>query len=403
MKLANLCSKHPWNLILHQQDLENSDTFETLKQLHISGEIQTGDKISSYSKILPNILEQLAKLFPGEYQFNEHTLSNQTVCQQILRVSPPVTSNVFEELPISRKQLDKELSEHGYALFRTEHPFDENQIAELIGGKNNLINYKHGLNARNRISHSFFSYVTSWSQKEEILPHNELSHHTEFPKYVCFMCKQPAQHGGETTIYDCEQAFKNLSSTCQQEIRGRNVVFVRKHVEQRDHEEYDSSWQDISARSSQDAIAHWENLGYTCLLYQEDYKGTPINVLETQLERPFVYHYQGRTCLNASVVGAAAYWYRQVMGDKKPQISLQWSDRKPLPEKLLHEMEEAVKLARIFYFDRWRENDLLILDNLRVAHGRLPFLGDRLVGILMGTKARFKSQANEWIAEEIYS
>ena len=100
------------------------------------------------------------------------------------------------------------------------------------------------------------------------------------------MCKQPAKCGGETTIYDCEQAFANLSPSFQKEATERNVIFVRKHVEQRNHKRYDSSWQNILAKNSKDAIAHWTKLGYTCFLHRESENGKVIDVVETQLKRP---------------------------------------------------------------------------------------------------------------------
>jgi len=140
-------------------------------------------------------------------------------------------------------------------------------------------------------------------------------------------------------------------------------------------------------------------LGYTCLLHRESENGKVIDVVETQLKRPLAYRYKGKTCLHASIVGAAAYWYRQVMGDKKPQMELKWENGVAKPEGQLEEMEEAIKSARIFY-DEWQKNDLLILDNLRIAHGRLPFVGERLVGILMGGKACFEFNSNGWSVGE---
>lgn len=62
-------------------------------------------------------------------------------------------------------------------------------------------------------------------------------------------------------------------------------------------------------------------------------------------------------------------------------------------------MEEAVKSARIFH-NNWQENDVLILDNPRIARGRVPFRGDRVVGVLMAGKGCFEFQKNGWVVEE---
>jgi|GEM_PF-2228847 len=396
MRLTNLTDNHPWNLVLSKEDSQEPEIWEKLKELHLFGEIKPGDRISTDTGDITNNLSRLANMFPGEYRVIESAVADGNFQQGLLRISPSSTANICHEMPASIEQLESQLHEHGHILIRTGQPLHEGKIIELIGGREKLMNYQHGLNERKKVPNSILSDVTPWSKEEEILPHNELSHHIEFPKYVCFICKQPAQYGGETTIYDCQQAFANLSPSLKKAATQKHVIFVRKHVEQRNHKKYDSSWQSILAKNSEEAIAHWTKLGYTCVLHRESENGNMIDVVETQLKRPLAYRYKGKTCLHASIVGAASYWYRQLLGDKKPQMELKWEDGEPFSEAQFQEMEKAIKSARIFYND-WQKNDLLILDNLRIAHGRLPFIGKRLVGILMGGKASFEFKENEWI------
>ncbi|AOY80722.1 TauD/TfdA family dioxygenase [Moorena producens JHB] len=257
MRLTNLTNNHPWDLVLSKEDSQQPETWEKLKKLHILEEIKPGDRISTETGDITNNLGRLAKMFAGEYRVIDHTLADGNFKQELLRISPSSTANICHEIPASTEQLESQLNEHGHILIRTGQPLNEGKILELIGGTERLMNYKNGLNQRKKVPDSIFSDVTPWSKEEEILPHNELSHHTEFPKYVSFICKQPAQYGGETTIYDCQQAFANLSPSFQKQATEINVIFVRKHVEQRNHKKYDSSWQAILAKNSKDAIAYW--------------------------------------------------------------------------------------------------------------------------------------------------
>ncbi|MBC6472737.1 MAG: TauD/TfdA family dioxygenase [Hormoscilla sp. GM102CHS1] len=231
MKLTNLTCDHPWYLVLSKEDSQQPDVWEKLKELHILGKIKPGDRISTETgDVKNNILGRLAKMFAGEYRVIGRTIADGNVQQELLRIAPSNAVNICNKIPASTEQLESQLNEHGHILIRTGQSLNEEKIIELIGGTERLMNYKHGLNERKKIRNSIFSDVTPWSKQEEILPHNELSHHTEFPKYVCFTCKQPTQYGGETTIYDCEQAFANLSPSFQKDATERNVIFVRKHV-----------------------------------------------------------------------------------------------------------------------------------------------------------------------------
>ncbi len=201
-------------------------------------------------------------------------------------------------------------------------------------------------------------------------------------------------------MYDCQQAFANLSPSSQKEAIERNVIFARKYVKQRNHPRY-SSWQQMFNENMtvEEVIAQWTKLGYTCLLSEKSKSREIIDIVETHIKRPIAYNYNGKTCFHASIVGAATYWYQEVWKGKEPQVMVKSENGELYPEAQVQEMEEAIKSARIFY-DNWQENDVLILDNLRIAHGRLPFRGDRVVGILMGGKRHFEFQENGWVVEE---
>ena len=60
-----------------------------------------------------------------------------------------------------------------------------------------------------------------------------------------------------------------------------------------------------------------------------------------------------------------------------------------------YELDEAILLSRIRY-GGWQSNDVLILDNIRIAHGRQPFIGKRLIGVLMAQPTRFTDEDGQW-------
>lgn len=310
-------------------------------------------------------------------------------------------ANIRNTMPASTEELIDELNEHGHILIRMDRPLNEDKIIELIGQRENLMSYRYGNQERKAISGSKFINVTLWPMEMDILPHNELTYHTEFPQYLCFMCKKPAQYGGETTIYDCEKAFSNLTYSFQKEAIEKNVIFVKKYVKQQNDSKYSSSWTQVLGENStaEDAISFWTKQGYSCSRYQESENGSIIDIVETQIKRPIAYNYKGKICLHSSIVGFATYWYREVWGDKQPQVEVQWEDGTPLSDEQVKNMEKALRLAQIFY-NNWQQNDVLILDNLRIAHGRLPFKGERLVGVLMGGKACFEFKEKKWIVKE---
>ena len=157
MRLTNLTHNHSWDLVLSKEDSQQPEIWEKLKELHILGEIKPGDRISTETGDLTNNLSRLAKMFAGEYRVIDRTLADGNFQQELLRISPSSTANICNEMPASTEQLESQLNEHGHILIRTGQPLNEDKIVELIGGRERLMNYKHGLNERKKVPDSIFS------------------------------------------------------------------------------------------------------------------------------------------------------------------------------------------------------------------------------------------------------
>jgi len=378
---------HNQGILLYTDKSSSYKSLEEIEQLHLLGGIQSQAKLFAYTDELAEGLDKFRTLFPEEYQLCKHVRKKGETHYELQKISPVFNTKVLYEMPDSIASLQKHLCDQGYVLIRLSKPLDERQLLKLIGGEDELLDYRNGLNQRDEMPGSIFSYVTQWSPSSEILPHNELSHHPVFPRWVCFFSKTPAEYGGETTLFDCAQAFEKLSHTTQQELLSEDIIFIRQHP---------LNASDLSKQSVNQKITYWENAGYECKLISETVNGELCEFIETRLARPMVYYHKGQACLHASIVGVAAYWYRSVMPDQKPQLVLQWKHGSPFPDVKFRELEEAVKSARIFYCNHPQANDLIILDNLRIAHGRTPFIGNRAVGILMSGSASFSFESCRW-------
>ncbi|MCB0376289.1 MAG: TauD/TfdA family dioxygenase, partial [Sinomicrobium sp.] len=270
----------------------------------------------------------------------------------------------------------------------------------LIKGTGKPMDYnRYGTTTRKKIKNSKALQVTPWA-KEVILPaHNEMTHHTEFPKNMAFLCKEPAQYGGETAIYDCARAFENLSPEMQQKISNRNVICRKRYVESASDLRY-ISWKQVLGEDTtrEQAMEHFSSLGYQCHSIQEKENGKTLDILEIHLLRPMVYQYRGKTCLHASMIPLTPFWYWQIWPGKTPPLMVTWENGEPLSYEEFYELDEAVLAARIRY-DGWKKHDVLVVDNPRIAHGRLPYTGERLMGGLMAQPARFIQNEAQWQVE----
>ncbi len=392
---------HPWHIALSEEHSQSRAIYQKLTELHIREQIQPGDVMTTIKSSSVNNVGHLANMFAGEYEVSEQSLPNGQSRQTLTRIVPVINANILDEAPASSEELEAELREFGHVLIRSGKPIDEGLVLELLIGNGKAMDYRYGNTVRNKIKGSSSLLVTPWPKELSVLPHNELSYHTEFPKNACFICKEPAPYGGETSIYDCAKAFEYLSPDFQRKASSHNVIFRKRYVQALDHGRY-PSWQQVVGEDTthEDMIDHVSSMGYDYTVLQLEEKGSVTTVVETQLTRPMVYEYQGKQCLHSSVVGIAPYWYEEVWPGKEPPLTATWDNGEPFSFEELRHMEKALLSARIRY-NNWQKHDVMFLDNLKIAHGRLPFIGERVTGLMAAQPARFTNSNGHWTVELI--
>ena len=387
---------HPWHIALSKSHSQSRAIYQKLTELHVKGQLQPGDVVTAIKTTSVNDVGHLANLFASEYEVSELNLPDGQTQLKLTRIEPVVNANILDTMPASSTELEAQLDEFGHVLIRNGNPINEEQLLNLLIGNGKAMDYRYGNTTRKKIKDSNSVQVTPWPKELCILPHSELTYHTDFPKNMSFICKKPAQYGGETSIYDCAKAFECLSPDFQRKASYHNASFRKRYVQALDHGRY-PSWQQVMGENTthEDLIQHFNSLGYHCVVLQLEENGNMTTVVETQLTRPIVYEYQGKQCLHSSIVGIAPYWYEEVWPGKEPPLMATWENGEPFSFEELRQMEKALLSARIFY-NNWQEHDMLILDNLRIAHGRLPFIGERVIGALMAQPAQFTHSDGHW-------
>ncbi len=397
---------HPWHIALTAEQCEDRDLHQKLTNLHMQGDIQVGDVLTMVKRpnsVRPSLEHAgyLAKMFAGEYVVQEEQLDSGAIRQTLTRIQSTINANVLSEVPANSSVLETELQKHGHVLVRVGEPVEENKVLKLLIGDGKPMNYRYGNTNRKKVKGTSALEVTPWPEHLNILPHSELTYHTEFPKRMSFICHVPPEQGGETSLYDCAVAYDLLPTALQEKLTQQNVSFRKRYVYKLDQSRY-PSWQQVLGEdaTANELMAHFRDMGYDCVLFQENDNGELIDVVETQLTRPLVYEYHGRRCLHSSVIGIAPYWYKRMWPDKQPPLTATWENEEPFLMSELSQMEDALLAARIRY-NQWREHDVIILDNPRIAHGRLPFKGERVIGALMAQPAQFVKQDGQWTVEAI--
>jgi alpha-ketoglutarate-dependent taurine dioxygenase len=280
-----------------------------------------------------------------------------------------------------RRQVEADLLKFGAALFRG---FDIKsikrfeQFASIVCGE--LFN-EYGDLPREGAGGNVYS-STPYPSNKAILLHNESSHLHCWPLKIAFMSLVVAQHGGETPLADCREIYRTINPKLRNRLLRKKVMYVRNYIEG-----VDVSWRKFFRTSRKSDVEEY------CQASSINYQWKSGDRLKTSKVRPAVSKHPRTnemvffnqlqlhhiSCLDAQARGALLATFSE---EDLPR-NVYYGDGSPIEDSVIQEISELTRQSTISF--PWQEGDVLILDNMLVAHGRNPYIGPRKIVVAMGT------------------
>jgi alpha-ketoglutarate-dependent taurine dioxygenase len=219
---------------------------------------------------------------------------------------------------------------------------------------------------------------TEYPKGERISLHNEASYLKEMPHVIMFYCERPASAGGQTPVADCRRILSGLQDEVRQRFTAKKVRYVNNL---HGGDGVGRSWQ--QAFESDDRAVVEQKLrdgGY-------EYRWRPDGGLRTSIVCDAVATHPETG--EESWINQAEQWHpsslpartrralQSLMNEEDFPHYATFGDGSPLPEADLEHIREVMRAEeRVF---EWQAGDVLVCDNLLVAHGRQPYEGERRV------------------------
>lgn len=225
--------------------------------------------------------------------------------------------------------------------------------------------------------------ATEYPSPRTIALHCEMAYMRNWPRFVCFHSIQVAAQGGETTICNIDQVSNRLGEKLRP-FQDKGVTYRRTFQKR-----VDIAWQhafQTEKRSDVEELGRRQGMKVEWLpndvlatshtaqgtITAED--GRLIYFNQTHLFHPSALEPQVRQALEKAY-GA----------DRLPRHAT-FGDGSPIPDATLAAVREAFATYQTKMC--WRPGDILILDNLRFAHGRLPFSGERRLHVALAREVK---------------
>lgn len=280
----------------------------------------------------------------------------------------------------NRELIETKLLQHGGILFRN-FPITEvdefEQFIQTVSG--NLLEYSYRSTPRSQVSGKIYT-STEYPSDRFIPLHNEMAYSLNWPMKIFFFCVKVADTGGETPIADSRKVFQQLDPKLKEQFIQQKIRYVRNYGEGLD--------------------LHWENVFQT-----RDKSEVERYCRSAAIE----FEWKDRDNLRTSQVCQAVathpqtgetVWFNQAhlfhVSGLKPEVresllsmfkesdlprNAFYGDGSAIEPSVLDEIRQIYQQESVIF--PWQEGDILMLDNMLTAHGRMPYSGLRKVVVGM--------------------
>lgn len=269
------------------------------------------------------------------------------------------------------------LRDHGAILLRGL-PVDLDlfhEVVQEIGG--DLLSYTERSTPRSAVSGNIYT-STEYPASESIPMHNENSYSASWPGRLFFLCDTAADTGGATPIADSRAMLRLLPADLTERFAG-GVTYARAF-----REGLGLTWQEAFQTDDPKAVeaycarngqrVEWTDEGLRTRHHRPSVAVEPHTGAEVWFNQANLFHVSS---LGTEVSEALLELYPEADLPRNAYLG----DGAPIPAEDLATIRAVYD--EVSYTFPWQPGDIMVINNMLMAHGREPFTGTRRILVAM--------------------
>jgi hypothetical protein len=307
----------------------------------------------------------------------KQNFNDQFLPLEIKPISKDVT--ISEWILRNKTEFEADLQKFGAILFRgfnveTVQHFDK--VMSCFDNK--PLPYMFRSSPRKEISENLkYIYLsTSHPKNRTIQMHNESSYSRIWGRKIVFCCIQPADSGGETPLADSRKVLNDIPPDLINKFNAKGVKYVRNLFPQ-----IGMSWQEVFQTTDKSEVLD------LCREYKIEIEFLNNGKSVISWKKPAIYKHPGSgqlTWFNHIYFFNKYSFYSEIgleLDEELPDEALPYNtyfgDGTPITIDEYKFVKNAYVKNTILF--QYQKGDVLFLDNMLTAHGRTPYLGERLI------------------------
>jgi alpha-ketoglutarate-dependent taurine dioxygenase len=220
---------------------------------------------------------------------------------------------------------------------------------------------------------------TDYPPDQRIYLHNEQSYNITWPLRIFFHCVVAPAAGGGTPVADCRNVYRRISAPLRERLEERGYMYVRHFGTG-----FGLKWPEAFQTDDPSTVERY------CAEHDIRYEWGAGNSLTTRQVRPVsarhpqsgaLTWFNHLTFFNVSTLNPMVAKALLSMGKENLPNNTYYGDGTDLEPEALDELRAAYAAEETVV--PWQEGDILMLDNMLVAHGREAFTPPRQIVVGM--------------------
>jgi alpha-ketoglutarate-dependent taurine dioxygenase len=277
----------------------------------------------------------------------------------------------------NRETVTQLLLAHRAVLFRGFQITTPAQLNEFIKAtsEGELLEYRDRSSPRHEVLDRIYT-STDYPAEHPIFLHNEGTYWLSWPLKIYFCCVEPAAQGGETPIADSRKIYQRIDAEIRERFRKLKVLYVRNY-----NDGFGLDWQTVFQTTDRAVVDEF------CRRNAIEVEWKDGNRLKTRQVRQAVAQHP----LTGEWVwfNHAAFFHVSTLEppirdaflaefkEEDLPTNTYYGDGTPIEPEVLDQLRGAYLAEKTVF--PWEKGDVLVLDNMSVAHGRESYLGKRKV------------------------
>jgi alpha-ketoglutarate-dependent taurine dioxygenase len=280
----------------------------------------------------------------------------------------------------NRPWLEQTLHRAGAVLFRGFGMEDLDEFQRFMhSASGELLPYTYRSSPRTQVKGNVYT-STEYPADQRIPFHTEMSYTSTWPLKIGFLSLVVAATGGETPIADSRRVYDRVPAEVRDRFERLGVMYVRNYTPW-----MDLPWQNVFQTDSRAEVDEFcRSAGIEAEWIDDDHLRTrqvcqgvathPATGEKVWMNQAHLFHV-------SSLDPAMVEVLLEEFGEENLPRNTYYGDGSPIGAEVFDAIREAYDAEALVF--PWEQGDVLLLDNMLMAHSRSPFTGPRRVVVGM--------------------